>query len=294
MEIEPTMSDSIPPRYGVIIPHYNDVARLERCLAALMPQTGHDTEVIVADNGSDQDLTALATAFPDVQFVVEPASGAGLARNKGVSASRAEWLLFIDADCVPAEDWLAVGRQIARPDTVIGGRVDVFDETPGPRSGAEAFEAVFAFHMQAYFERKSFLGAGNLILPRAVFERTGGFRTGVSEDVEWSQRAAAKGFELAYEDRFAVKHPSRSDWTALARKWRRLASEEFQLRGAGARLNWVAKALAMPVSIVAHIPKVLRHPALRPPEKVRALVTLVRLRFQRMFWMLGQALTGRP
>jgi len=288
------MPNEPAPHYGVIIPHYNDTVRLRRCLAALMPQAGDDTEVIVADNGSDQDLSALMAEFPQVQFVHEPASGAGLARNKGVAASRAAWLLFIDADCVPAPDWLAVGRQIARPGTVIGGRVDVFDETPPPRSGAEAFEAVFAFHMQAYFERKSFLGAGNLILSRAVFDKTGGFRTGVSEDVEWSQRAAATGFELAYEDGFAVKHPSRSDWAALSRKWRRLASEEFLLRGQGARLKWAAKALAMPVSILAHISKVLTHPALDRAEKRRALVTLVRLRLARMVWMLGQAVTGRP
>lgn len=288
------MPNVLTPQYGVIVPHYNDTVRLRRCLTALMAQVGADTEVIVADNGSDQDLSGLMADFPAVHFVHEPASGAGLARNKGVAASRAEWLLFIDADCVPASDWLAVGRQIARPGTVIGGRVDVFDETPAPRSGAEAFEAVFAFHMQAYFEQKAFLGAGNLILPRTVFEATGGFRTGVSEDVEWSQRAAATGFELAYEDSFAVKHPSRSDWAALSRKWRRLASEEFLLRGRGARLKWAGKALAMPASILAHIPRILHHRDLTGREKWRALVTLVRLRLSRMVWMLGQAITGRP
>ena len=291
---EQMMRDAQKPTYAVIIPHFNDPDRLRRCLTALMPQTGDDTEVIVADNGSSCDLSGLEADFPDVRIVVEPASGAGLARNAGVAASTAPWLLFIDADCVPAPDWLAVGRRVARPDTVIGGRVDVFDETPGPRSGAEAFETVFAFHMRDYFERKAFLGAGNLILSREVFEATGGFRTGVSEDVEWSQRAASKGFELAFEDDFAAKHPSRSDWRALSRKWRRLASEEFQLRGAEARGKWIAKGLAMPASVIAHIPKVLSHPALNGREKGRALVTLLRLRLMRMVWMLGQAATGRP
>ena len=288
------MPDAKSPTYAVIIPHFNDPDRLRRCLTALMPQAGDDTQVIVADNGSSCDLSGVAVAFPQVRFVVEPRSGAGLARNAGVAASTAPWLLFIDADCVPAPDWLAVGRRIARPGTVIGGRVDVFDETPGPRSGAEAFETVFAFHMRDYFEQKAFLGAGNLILARDVFEATGPFRTGVSEDVEWSQRAASKGFELAFEDDFAAKHPSRSDWPALARKWRRLASEEFQLRGAGSRGKWIAKGLAMPASVVAHAPRVLRHPALNMVEKSRALVTLLRLRMMRMVWMLGQAVTGRP
>ncbi len=288
------MSDTPPPAYAVIIPHYNDVTRLRRCLEALVPQAGPETEIVVADNGSDQDLSGIAADFPTVRILHETRKGAGLARNLGVAETTAPWLMFIDSDCVPAPDWLAVGQRIARPGTVIGGRVDVFHETPAPQSGAEAFETVFAFHMRDYFERKAFLGAGNLVLPRDVFEATGGFRTGVSEDVEWSQRAASKGFTLAFEDDFAAGHPSRSDWGALVRKWRRLASEEFQLRGAGARGRWVIKGLAMPASAIAHVPKVLRHPGLTAGEKLRALGTLLRLRLMRMVWMLGQAVTGTP
>ncbi len=44
----------------------------------------------------------------------------------------------------------------ARPGTLTGGRVYIFDETPPPRSGAEAFERVFAFRQRDYIERKGF------------------------------------------------------------------------------------------------------------------------------------------
>lgn len=290
------MPKSASPGYAVIIPHYNDVARLARCLAALTAQDCTGVELVVVDNGSMQDLGPLRATYPEVRFLNETQKGAGPARNHGVAQTSAPWLLFIDADCIPAPDWLEVGRVIACADTVIGGRVDVFDETAPPRSGAQAFETVFAFHMRVYLEEKAFLGAGNLIVSRAVFEATGPFRPAVSEDVEWSQRAAAAGFALAYDDSFAVRHPSRSDWPALRHKWRRLASEGFQLVGGGAvaRIRWGLKALLMPASILVHVPKVLRHPALSRGEKMRALATLVRLRLARMIWMLGQAITGRP
>ena len=290
------MPKTAPPDYAVIIPHYNDTVRLARCLGGLLAQDTRDVEILVADNGSTESLDAVKAAFPGVRFVTETQKGAGPARNRGVAETTAPWLMFIDSDCVPAPDWLAVGRRIARPDMVIGGRVDVFDETPPPRSGAEAFECVFAFHMKSYLEEKAFLGAGNLVVSRAVFERTGGFRPAVSEDVEWSQRAARKGAVLAYDDAFVASHPSRSDWAALRHKWRRLASEGFQLDGASVRgrVKWGLKALAMPASILAHIPKILRHKGLSSRDKARAIATLVRLRFARMGWMLGQAATGRP
>ena len=286
---------AIPPKFAVIIPHFNDVPRLQRCLEALAPQLEDDIEVIVADNNSSDDLTSVREQFPDVRIVIETEKGAGPARNLGVAESTAPWIMFLDADCVPADDWIATGRRIAKEDTVIGGRVDVFHETPPPQSGAEAFETVFAFKMGAYLARDGFLGSGNLVTARHVFETTGGFRTAVSEDVDWSTRAAAAGFKLAYDDDFAAGHPSRQNWASLARKWRRLTTEAFLFRGGGpsARLAWALRALAMLPSALVHTPRVLRYPDLDALEKARALHTLYRLRIMRMIWMLGQALTGR-
>ncbi|WP_425041436.1 glycosyltransferase family 2 protein [Primorskyibacter sp. S187A] len=282
--------------YSVVIPHFNDVPRLLRCLEALLPQVGDEGEVIVADNGSDVDLAPVRSAYPSVQIVIEPRSGAGPARNTGVAASVGQWLFFIDADCVPAPDWISRGLAIARADHVIGGRVDVFHETPPPMSGAEAFEAVFAFKMQAYLTRDAFLGAGNLVTSRAVFDAVGGFQPAVSEDKDWSQRAARAGFTLDFDTAFAVSHPSRQDWAALARKWRRLTSEMYLLhrQEGGGAAKWLLKALAMPLSILAHAPRILRAGELSGLEKVRALATLARLRLMRMVWMLDCALRGGP
>lgn len=285
----------ISPAYAVIIPHYNDVERLLRCLEALMPQVDARTEVVVVDNASPVSLDPVQEAFPSVRILIQPEKGAGLARNLGVQHTTAPWLLFIDADCVPARDWLAVGQRIARDGCVIGGRVDVFHETPPPRSGAEAFEMVFAFKMQAYLERDAFLGAGNLVTSRAIFEDTGGFRAAVSEDKDWSQRAARRGYKLAFDNDFSVSHPSRRDWPALRHKWRRLTSEAFLLleQGTRERIFWAAKALAMPMSVLAHSVPILRHDGLTRAEKAAALGILCRLRMIRMRWMLRQVLTGR-
>jgi GT2 family glycosyltransferase len=287
------MTSETDPRYAVIIPHYNDVARLARCLEALGTQDRDGVEVVVADNNSTVSLAEIAERFPWARIVTESRPGAGLARNAGVAATTAPWLFFIDCDCLPAPDWLAEARRLAAgdPDAVTGGRVDVFDETPPPRSGAEAFETVFAFKMKRYLEEEGFLGAGNLVVSRRVFEAVGGFRGTVSEDVDWSQRAAKAGFRLAYDDALAAGHPSRSDWTALRRKWKRMTDEGFALRQSRgkARGSWLLKALLMPASILAHLPRVLGHPGLSGREKLRAAGTLVRLRLARMGWMIAQA-----
>lgn len=280
---------------AIIIPHFNDLHRLTRCLTALMPQLVPGVELLVVDNASTEDLSPLRAAWPELRIVHEPRKGAAEARNRGVAETSAPRLFFLDCDCVPAADWLASALAVADHGDIIGGAVTVFDETPAPRSGAEAFETVFAFHNRRYVEEEKFSVTANLLTRRDVFDATGPFVAGVSEDLEWCRRAVAKGYGLIYEDGLCVAHPSRQDWDALRRKWKRMTEEKYCLNGSGplARLRWALASLMMPGSALLHMPRVIRHPALRDKaERRAALQTLFRLRMQRMAWMLAQAWTG--
>lgn len=286
----------ILPDFAVIVPHYNDTRRLARCLDALMPQVGSDTEVVVADNASTEDLAPIIRAHPTARFVTEPQQGAANARNRGVTETTAPAFAFLDADCVPRADWLVAARTAVTKGTVTGGRVEVFDETPPPRSGAEAFEQVFAFHQRDYIIRKGFSVTANLVTTRAVFEATGPLINGVSEDVDWCRRAVARGAHLVYNDGLVVGHPSRQDWAAITKKWRRLTKEMYALNGhkGTARAKWALRGLAMGPSALIHAPRMLRHPGLGLGERSRGMATLFALRLQRGAWMLRQALTDQP
>jgi GT2 family glycosyltransferase len=291
-----TTEDGAAPEAAIIIPHYNDPVRLARCLRELESNDLAGVETVVVDNNSTVPLDEVKSQFPWVRFLTETEKGAAPARNRGIAETSAPLLLFIDADCVPAPDWVATARRIADQSDLTGGRVDVFDETAPPRSGAEAFEAVFAFDFKTYIERKGFSGAGNLVTRRDVFEHIGGFVNGVSEDAEWTMRAVANGYTLRYADDLVVSHPSRQDWKALSTKWRRMTNESYQLNGtdAKARIRWAIRALAMPVSVLVHVPKILKSSALNGPrEYIGAIVTLVRLRMLRMVWMLMQVTGAR-
>lgn len=278
---------------AVIIPHYNDVARLTRCLASLMDNDRSGVEIIVVDNGSTDSLDEVKTAFVDVRFVEEAEKGAAAARNRGVRETSAPLIFFIDADCVATPDWIVTARRVVTMGDLVGGRVDVFDETPKPRSATEAFETVFAFHNKRYVEQENFSVTANLLTTRTTFEDVGDFINGVSEDSEWCQRAVAKGYSIRYADDLAVSHPTRSDWPALRKKWHRMTLESFLIQGAEGKpnLKWGLRALAMPISAVVHLPKVLTNARLNgPAERLRGAGMLFRLRLQRMIWMLQQAL----
>ena len=112
-------------RFSVVVPAYNEAATLPAALASLCRQDlgGADFEIIVVDNGSDDDTPAIARSY-GARVVVEPRRGVCDARQAGVDAARGEFVVSTDADTTHPPDWL---RRIdaglrSRPDAVaIGG-----------------------------------------------------------------------------------------------------------------------------------------------------------------------------
>lgn len=283
-------------RASVIIPHYNDAARLITCLDALLPQAEgrDDVDILVVDNASTDPLDDMRAKFPGLRILTEPKPGAAEARNTGVKQSLTYGILFLDADCVPAPDWLDAAMAALGKGDIVGGDIATFDETPAPRSGAEAFEAVFAFQQQKYIEQDGFAVTANLVTTRPVFDAVGPFIHGVSEDLDWCHRARAKGFSLAFDPGLKVSHPTRQDWPALRKKWLRLTREMFAIaRAERGRLYWALRGLAVIASALPHGRHVLQSPRLNgAKERFGALATLWRLRTLRGRWMLRQAMGG--
>jgi GT2 family glycosyltransferase len=262
------------------------MVRLDVCLGLLERQSlPRDAfEIIVADNGTPE-FDALRTVVGDrARLVVAQERGAGPARNHGVAAAKGRLLAFIDSDCQPEPDWLASGIAALSRYDFVGGRVKVLVEDAEHVTATEAFEQVFAFDFKTYIERKGFTGSGNLFCPRDVFQRVGGFRTGVSEDVEWSHRARAAGFRLGYAPKAVVGHPARRTWAELLGKWRRLNAEMHQLSVArpwGAPA-WLLKSCLLPLSAVVHTPRVIFSRRLDGVgQRLGALQVLYRLRLWR-------------
>ena len=274
-------------RVTIIIPHYNDLIGLDVCLSALARQIfpAAETEIIVADNGSPQGREAVAGVVDGrARLISVTERGAGPARNGGAAAAHGEILAFIDSDCRAEPGWLAEGIAALADYDIVGGSVEVLVGDPERMTPVEAFERVFAFNMEHYLTHKGFVGSGNLFCRREVFEAVGGFGSGVSEDVDWSHRAAAKHFRIGYAHKATVGHPARRSWDELRRKWSRINAETYGLamRRKNAGLSWLMKALLLPASALAHTPKILMSKRLKGRQKLGALAILYRLRFWRM------------
>ena len=102
----PTVSDH-QIRTTVVIPAYHAWSTLPAVLDALAPQLGAEREALLVDSGSARDASHFYERWPWLRVIAIPQRlFPGTARNVGAAEARGDLLAFLDADTVPAADWL--------------------------------------------------------------------------------------------------------------------------------------------------------------------------------------------
>ena len=274
---------------SVIVPHFDDLVALDKCLTSLSQQECQSDlfEIIVADNASPQGIEAVSDVVAGrARIVLIRERGAGPNRNGGVAVATGENLAFIDSDCVASPRWLSSGLLALKRFDVVGGKVSIMFDKGHRLNGVEAFEAVFAFDNKSYIEKKGFTGSGNLFVAKSVFKAVGGFKKGVSEDVEWSRRATSCGFTLGYAEDAEVGHPPRRSWDELRTKWRRLSRESYLLSKEKrfGSVVWLIRCAATPLSALIHTPKMLFTSRVSDVRsRCKGVVVLYRIRVWRLY-----------
>jgi glycosyltransferase involved in cell wall biosynthesis len=98
---------------SVIIPTFNRSRKLLRALHSVMKQTFRDYEIIVVDDGSNDDTyQALKSCLTMIQYVRKQVNqGVSAARNSGIRRASAPWIAFLDSDDYWLKDKLSVQMQ---------------------------------------------------------------------------------------------------------------------------------------------------------------------------------------
>ena len=90
------------PLVSVVVPAYNAAATIERTLSSVVRQTYTNIEVLVVDDGSNDDSCSIVNRFvegdPRVRLIRKANGGVASARNMGVEAAKGEFVALIDAD----------------------------------------------------------------------------------------------------------------------------------------------------------------------------------------------------
>lgn len=246
---------------SVVIPAYNAAHTITAGLRALEDQTvpRHRYEIIVVDDGSADDTADVveqyiqsealtsqlghsgnpagsatlagerqlephrAEELSSIRLICQHHRGAAAARNTGAQAARGDVVVFLDADCVPASDWLECLVAPLGVDSVVGAGGRVRTQQQGLLPRFVQLEYDDRYNRIARHRYIDFISSATAAYRRDAFLRVDGFDTTMlgAEDVDLSFRLAEAGHKLVFAPDAVVYHTHpESLWAYVRRKFR--------------------------------------------------------------------------
>lgn len=114
------------PQLSVIIPTYNKSADLDCTLMGFARQTFKDFEVVIINDGGDDETEHIVDKYDSklsIQYSKQPNQGRSTARNKGLKLAQGDYIIHIDSDRLPDENFVKAHQETlsSREQTVVIG-----------------------------------------------------------------------------------------------------------------------------------------------------------------------------
>jgi len=223
-----TMTDR--PTVSILIPAFNEVSHIDRCLASVLAQTYPLHEVLVLDGGStDGTREKVSVAGPPVRLVDNPGRGPAAAMNVGIAATTGDVICRIDAHSTYAPDYVerCVEVLIETGADVVGGPMRPRATGSFGRAVADVTSSPIAMpgrfhHCTTRAEVDTvYLGAWR----RATLEQVGGFDADhfprCGEDNELNFRIRQRGGRVLLDPTVRSTYSPRETPSGLWRQYQR-------------------------------------------------------------------------
>ena len=105
------------PRISVIVPTFNRASWLSECLDAILTQRYRDFELIVVDDGSQDNTPEVLAQYAErVRMIRQENRGVAAARNVGIQHAHGDYLAFCDSDDLWQRDKLQLQLEVFQND----------------------------------------------------------------------------------------------------------------------------------------------------------------------------------
>lgn len=170
-------------KFSVIVPAYNSGDTILALLNSLSNQTFKDFEVIVVDDGSQDNTPDIVRSFPYRLIQLTRNHGPAYCRNIGADTAQGEILVFTDSDCLVDHNWLEnihknylqndieaiMGKLVLMPSTLLGDSISALGF---PAGGAIGFDKIWKVDQQGFTDS---LSSCNCAVRKDIFDKIGGF-----------------------------------------------------------------------------------------------------------------------
>jgi len=203
------------PSVSVVVPTFNRSHLINRALQSVVSQTFIPLDLIVVDDGSTDDTCErVRTNYPQATLLSQSNQGVSVARNRGISEARGDWIAFLDSDDVWCESKIeqqlqALAKEpqsrICHTDEVwIRNGVRVNPMNKHLKSGGNIFKQCLP---------RCVISPSTVLLHHSVFEDFGSFdeELPACEDYDLWLRLCAKLPVTYLPDKLVVKYGGHDD-----------------------------------------------------------------------------------
>jgi glycosyltransferase involved in cell wall biosynthesis len=209
------------PLVSVIIPVYNGDRFIAAAIESVLAQTWQDFEIIVVDDGSQDNTSIVLQGYGDrIRAVYQSNQGVAVARNHGIQLARGRWVAFLDADDTFLPDKLAAQLAFADANPHLGmvhSGWQRVSEAGHPLMVVEPWHDIPDLTLESWLRWKPVLPSA-MLFRRDWLVKSGGFdrQFPPAEDTELVLRLAAMGCEAGWLRQVTV-HYRQHDASAMHR-----------------------------------------------------------------------------
>jgi len=188
------MSQPAAPLVSVVTPCYNQAHFLRDAIESILAQTYPRIELVVVDDGSQDNTAAVVAGYPLARCLRQENKGVAEARNVGFGATNGEYVLFVDADDRLAPNAVQAHLRCFAEHPKAGFVVGAIEHITGDGSyrGTPHSPVLESEQYEHLLRANHIANTIAVMFQRSVFEALGGF-TGYfspAEDYEFLLRAA--------------------------------------------------------------------------------------------------------
>lgn len=237
------------PKVSVVVCSYNGAKTLHGCLDSLMRLDYPDYEVILVDDGSQDETASIADQFPMVRYHYQLNQGLSVARNAGAKLAVGEIVAYTDDDCVADEHWLRYLVQGMNDQKVeaIGGP-NITPDGDGWTAKCVAASPGNPSHVMLDDTHAEHIPGCNMAFRRMTLLGIGGFDAQfrvAGDDVDICWRMLDAGLPIGFSAGAMVWHHRRATVKAYAKQQKGYGRSEAMVHfkhpqrcGAFGRGNW--------------------------------------------------------
>jgi glycosyltransferase involved in cell wall biosynthesis len=214
-------------KFSIIVPVYNRPDEVDELLQSLVNQTNKDFEILIVEDGSNLKCEQVCKKYGeqlDLNYFYKENSGRSDTRNYGMQRAKGDYFLIFDSDCILPPKYMAEVTSCLK-----ASYTDCFGGPDSANSTFSAMQKAINYSMTSMMTTGGIRGATknvnnfsprsfNMGLSREVFEKVGGYKNMIGEDIDLSFRIKQAGFTTRLFPKAYVFHKRRVSFKSFFRQ----------------------------------------------------------------------------